>query len=90
MTTTTASVSAVSQIKGQFEVIKVAKIAAPKGMEGKDWHSYIIKRGSTEITGQKPGSKQIVTEHAAQVAADLNARSGFTTCSPYAQRRRTS
>ena len=87
---TTTSVSAVSEIKGQFEVIKVAKITAPEGMEGKDWHSYVIKRGSTEIMGHKPGTKQIVTEHAQQVAADLNARSGFTTCSPYAQRRRTS
>ncbi len=80
--------SAVSELKGQFEVIKVARITAPEGMEGKDWHSYVIKRGTTEILGHKPGSKQIVTEHALQVAADLNARSGLTAGSPYAARNR--
>lgn len=84
----TSTSTAVSDIKGQFEVTKVIKITAPKGMEGKDWHSYIIKRGATEILGQKPGSKQLVMEHALQVAADLNARSGFTAGSPYAARSR--
>ena len=80
--------SAVSEIKGQFEVIRVSRITAPEGMDGKDWHSYIIKRGATEILGQKPGSKQNVTEHAKQIAADLNARSGFPSGSPYAARNR--
>ncbi len=82
----TSTSTAVSDIKGQFQVVKVIKTTAPQGMEGKDWHSYIIKRGATEILGQKPGPKQMVMEHAEQVAADLNARSGLSAGSPYAAR----
>jgi len=80
--------SVLNDIKGQFKVIEVVKITAPEGMEGKDWHSYIIKRGATEIVGQKPGSRTMVTKHAKQVAADLNARSGLGATSPYAARKR--
>jgi len=80
--------SAVRDIKGQFEVTKVTRVTAPEGMEGKDWHSYVIRRGSTEILGHKPGSKQVVTEHAKQIAADLNSRSGLNSGSPYAARNR--
>ncbi|MGM0594132.1 MAG: hypothetical protein ACQETD_06315 [Pseudomonadota bacterium] len=80
--------SPVSDIKRQFEVVNVTKIATPEGMEGKSWHSYTIKRGATEINGQKPGTLKVVTEHARQVAEDLNARSGGKAGSLYAARRR--
>lgn len=79
--------SDVSALKGQFEVIDVSKIATPDGMEGKNWHSYTIKRGATEINGQAPGTMKTVREHAGQVAADLNARSGGKVGSPYAAKR---
>jgi hypothetical protein len=82
------TMSEVSAIKGQFQVTDVAKIATPDGMEGKDWHSYTIKRGKTEINGQKPGSMKKVTEHAKQVAADLNERCGGVPGSAYGAKRK--
>ncbi len=80
--------TSVSDIKEQFQVIKVSRIAAPEGLEGKNWHSYVIKRGATEILGHKPGSRKMVTEHAQQVAEDLNSRRGIPSYSPYAARSR--
>lgn len=80
--------SVISSMKSQFEVIEVAKITTPEGMEGKNWHRYTIKRGATQINGQKPGSLKIVTAHAKQVAEDLNARSGGKAGSIYAARRK--
>ncbi len=81
--------SDVSALKKLFEVVDVTKITTPDGMDGKNWHSYTIKRGSTEINGQKPGTMKMVTEHANQVAADLNERCGGKLSSPYAARKRT-
>lgn len=80
--------SAVSSLKREFEVVEVLKIDTPDGMEGKNWHSYTIKRGTTEINGQAAGSHKTVTAHAAQVAEDLNARSGGKAGSIYAARRK--
>lgn len=79
--------SEVSAIKSQFKVTEVIRIDTPDGMEGKDWHSYTIKRGTTEINGQKPGTLKKVTAHAKQVAADLNLRCSGLGSSPYAARR---
>lgn len=81
--------SDISILKSQYEVIDVTKIATPEGMEGKDWHSYTIRRGTTEINGQKPGTMKMVTEHAKQVANDLNARSSGKSASPYKARNKT-
>lgn len=79
----------VSAIKGQYMVTDVSRIDTPEGMEGKNWHCYTIKRGTTEITGLKPGTLKKVTAHAKQVAEDLNARSSGTVGSPYAAKRRS-
>ncbi|MFO7592429.1 MAG: hypothetical protein R6X15_00100 [Pseudomonadota bacterium] len=83
-----SQLSAVSDLKKQFEVVEVVKTTAPEGMDGKNWHSYTIKRGATEINGQKPGSMKIVTEHAKRMAEDLNARRGGKAGSLYAARRK--
>lgn len=83
-----SELSTVSSLKKKFEVTEVVKISTPEGMEGKNWHSYIIKRGATEISGQKPGTLKTVSEHARQVAEDLNARSGGKAGSIYAARRK--
>jgi len=80
--------SDVSALKALYEVIDVTKITTPDGMEGNNWHSYTIKRGITQINGQKPGSLRAVTEHAKQVAADLNARRGGKAGPAYAARRK--
>jgi len=77
-----------SSIHGQYQVVDVQKIDAPEGMDGNNWHSYTIKRGSSVISGQKPGSLKTVTAHAKQVASDLNARTGINAGSLYAARRK--
>lgn len=77
-------------IKSAYQVISVKKVATPEGMDGKNWHSYTIQRGSSVISGLKPGSHKVVTAHAKQVAADLNARTGVNAGSLYAARRKSS
>lgn len=83
-----SELSIISEIKKQFEVVEVNKITTPEGMDGKNWHSYTIKRGATEINGQRPGSLKTVTEHAKRMAEDLNARSCGKAGSLYAARRK--
>lgn len=75
--------------KNLYQVIDVKKSAPPEGMDGKNWHSYTIKRGSSVITGLKPGTIKTVTAHANQVAADLNARSVLSAGSAFAPRRKS-
>lgn len=82
--------TAKKKVKMLYQVIEVKKIDAPEGMEGGSWHSYTIERGTSVITGKKPGSLKAVTAHAKQFAADLNARTGINAGSPYAARRKTS
>jgi len=84
------SETAIKMVKKLYKVIEVKKIDAPEGMEGGTWHSYTIERGTSIITGKKPGSLKTVTAHAKQFAEDLNARTGINTGSPYAARRKTS
>jgi hypothetical protein len=84
----TAAAPQKSIAKSQYQVTDVQKIDAPEGMEGKNWHSYTIERGTCVITGQKPGTLKAVTAHAKQVAADLNARTGVNAGSLYAARRK--
>jgi len=81
--------TAQKKVKMLYQVIEVKKIAAPEGMEGSTWHSYTIERGTSIISGKKPGSLKTVTAHAKQFAADLNARTGINAGSPYAARRKT-
>jgi hypothetical protein len=82
---TTAQLTA---IKGNYEVVSVQKTEAPEGMEGGNWHCYVIERGNSVVTGKKPGSLKTVTAHARQVAEDLNARTGMNAGSLYAARRK--
>lgn len=75
-------------IRGNYQVVSVKKTQAPEGMEGSNWHCYVIERGTSVVTGKKPGSLKTVTEHAHQVAEDLNARTGMNAGSLYAARRK--
>jgi hypothetical protein len=77
------------KVKNQYQVIEVKKITPPEGMPGDTWHSYTIGRGTSVITGQKPGNLKTVTAHANQFASDLNARTGINAGSLYAARRKS-
>ncbi|HEX9802304.1 MAG TPA: hypothetical protein VGB35_03535 [Gammaproteobacteria bacterium] len=79
--------SQLKAIKGHYRVVSVEKTDPPEGMGG-SWHSYIIERGTSVVTGKKPGSLKAVTAHARQVVQDLNSRTGLNAGSLYAGRRR--
>jgi hypothetical protein len=72
-----------------YEVVTVEKITTPSGMEGNNWHRYVIRRKGSEISGMKPGTLKSVTQHAESVAEDLNLRAGGLASSTYAARKRT-
>lgn len=76
-------------IKLKYCVITVEKTMPPEGLDGDNWHRYVIGEGSARIEGKKPGSLKAVTEHARLVAEDLNARTGGKGGSTYATRKRT-
>lgn len=62
-------------VKTHFNVMSIEKTSAPEGMVGDDWYKYVIGKGSSEIQGLKMGTLNEVTEHANNVANDLNDRS---------------
>jgi hypothetical protein len=70
-----------------YRVIHVEKVATPEGMEGDDWHRYVLERGKSQINGLKSGSLQSVIEHAEILVEGLNERSQKGTAS-YASRQR--
>jgi hypothetical protein len=59
----------------KFKLESVEETSPPTGAEKGKWFSYIIGRGSSMITGKKPGTLKTVTEHAENIVDDLNSRS---------------
>jgi hypothetical protein len=57
-----------------FEVASVEKSDAPNGESGQDWYRYVLKSGSSTITGHRCGSREFVRAYATQCAEQLNAR----------------
>ena len=62
-------------IKRKFNVMNIEKINTPNGMVGDNWYQYVVGQGSSEIKGLTMGTLKQVTEHANNVADDLNDRS---------------
>ena len=58
----------------QYQVASVEKAAVPQGARGDNWCRYVLESGYTTITGWRRGSLQEITQHAAQYAEQLNAR----------------
>jgi hypothetical protein len=75
-------------VKHSYKVVTVEKIDTPEGMPGNNWHRYVIQREKSEIKGMKPGTLNSVTQHAEEIAADLNLRAGGASTA-YAARKRT-
>lgn len=68
--------------KDKYHVVSVDKTNPPEGESVGSWHRYVIKKGKSIIEGCKSGSLNSVTEHAKNVAEDINeraARFGRTT-----------
>ena len=62
-------------IKRKFNVMTIEKIGTPDGMVGDNWYQYVVGQDSSEIKGLTTGTLKQVTEHANNVADDLNDRS---------------
>lgn len=54
----------------------VEKTAPPVGMDGDNWHRYVIGQGSSKIEGKKTGSLKEVKRHAEMLAEGINSRMG--------------
>ena len=64
-------------IQGGYQVIKVEKTTAPKGMSGENWYLYVIQKGNSTnsiMDCKKTGTLKSVTEHAKDVAETINSR----------------
>jgi len=57
-----------------FKVAHVEKTEAPNGEQGRDWYRYVLKSGSSTITGLRRGSRKYVHTYAMQCAEQLNTR----------------
>ena len=62
-------------VKRKFNVMNIEKISTPAGMVGDNWYQYVVGQGSSEIKGLTMGTLKQVTEHANNIADDLNDRS---------------
>ncbi len=62
-------------IKRKFSVMNIEKTSTPDGMVGDNWYQYVVGQGTSEIKGLTMGTLNQVTEHANNVANDLNERS---------------
>jgi hypothetical protein len=70
-----------------YQVTIVEKIDTPEGMAGSDWHRYVIRRKGSTINGIKTGSLDAVTQHAEDIARDLNLRASGMSSSVYTARK---
>jgi hypothetical protein len=60
--------------KQNFDLKSVEKADAPQGLPGDNWYRYVLECGDNTIEGHKPGTLRAVTQHAQEVADDLNER----------------
>ena len=57
-----------------FQVDSVEKTEAPGDEQGQDWYRYVLKNRSSTIDGLRRGSRQHVSDYAAEYAEQLNTR----------------
>jgi hypothetical protein len=74
-------------LKPRYRVMSVEKADPPQGMPAGNWHHYVIGQGKRKIEGFRLGTLKAVTEHAEEVAEELNTRV-TTGKSNYAARKR--
>ena len=70
-----SSNTAEKKLADYFKVVSVEKSEAPEGAEGKNWHRYVIERGSSQIIGNMSGSLQKVKAKVSEYVENLNERS---------------
>ena len=57
-----------------YEIVSVQKAQPPHGVEGTDWHRYIIVQGTNTIQGYRQGNLGAVTRAVKEIVAQLNER----------------
>jgi len=57
-----------------YEIVSVRSTEAPPGMEGSNWHRYVISQGANIINGCRQGNLKTVTEAVEEIVAQLNER----------------
>jgi hypothetical protein len=62
-------------VEPPYEVIEINRADAPSGVEGTDWHHYVIAfEGSNSIQGYQPGNLKAVRQAVDEMVAQLNER----------------
>lgn len=61
-------------IEKHYEIESVVPADPPAGMEGANWHCYVIVQGSNRIRGYRQGSRKAVTTAVQEIIAQLNER----------------
>ena len=59
-----------------YEIESVSPAEPPQGMEGTDWHCYIIVQGANKIRGYRQGKPRAVLEAVKEIVLQLNERRG--------------
>lgn len=57
-----------------YEMVSVQREDPPSGMEGADWHHYVIAQGTNTIHGHRQGDLKAVTLAVEEIVAQLNER----------------
>ncbi len=57
-----------------YEIVSVEREEPPSGMEGPDWHHYVIAQGTNTIHGHRQGNLKAVTIAVEEIVAQLNER----------------
>ena len=62
-------------MKPPYEIVSVRPANPPSGMEGSNWHQYVIAfEGSNTINGYQQGNLRVVTRAVEEIVAQLNER----------------
>lgn len=57
-----------------YKIDSVTPSDPPAGMEGEDWHCYIIMQGTNSIRGYRQGKRRAVMTAVEEIVAQLNER----------------
>lgn len=57
-----------------YKIVSIEKEDAPSGMEGPDWHHYVIAQGTNTINGHRQGNPTAVKLAVEEIVDQLNER----------------
>ena len=57
-----------------YKILSIEPTEPPDGMEGTDWHCYVIEQGKNRIHGYQQGKIKAVTRAVEAIVVQLNER----------------